>query len=55
MNAGIGFDLTSEAKVLRIFEATTTDQHCTLRTPSLEVFIDLTQTISAALNSGTNC
>ena len=55
MKAGIGLVLTKEAKVLLTREAITTDRHCVFKTPNLDVFIDLTQAISAAEKSGTNC
>ena len=55
INAGTGLALTRDANVLLTFEAMTTDRHWVLRTPSFEVFIDLTQITSAAVNSGTNC
>ena len=55
INAGTGLALTRDANVLLTLEAMMTDQHCVLRTPSFEVFIDLTQITSAAVNSGTNC
>ena len=55
INAGTGLALTRDANALLTLEAMTTDRHWVLRTPSFEVFIDLTQITSAAVNSGTNC